>query len=198
MSQPAPAPDLSYIAEPLRPLAVPVGSIDLDPANARVHPQDNLSALRGSLRTFGQRKPVVVNRRTNTVEAGNGTLTAARDLGWSHVAAVFVDDDPTTAAGFAVADNRSAELADWSRDALDALLGTITTEDADLQAMLDALAHEQGLTPAEDAATGDEPAGEDTVPERYQVLVDCADEGQQAKLLEELTTRGFKVRSLMS
>jgi hypothetical protein len=97
-----PAPDLSHIAEQLRPLAVPCSELTADPANARRHPGPNLAALTGSLRAYGQRKPVVVNRRTGTVEAGNGTLQAALALGWSHLAVVYVDDDLTTAAGFSV------------------------------------------------------------------------------------------------
>ena len=129
-------PDLSYIAEGLRPLAVPCDSISLDPANARRHPEANLDAIRGSLRAYGQRKPIVVNRRSNIVEAGNGTLEAIRSLGWSHVAVLFVDDDPNTACGFAIADNRTAELAEWDRDALATLLASVRADDSAVQAML--------------------------------------------------------------
>src|SRR6516164_3727873 len=130
------ASDLSHIAEQLRPLAVPCAALVLDPANARRHPEPNLEAIKGSLRVYGQRKPVVVNRRTGTIEAGNGTLQAALALGWSHLAAVYVDDDPLTAAGFSIADNRTAELAEWDREALDQLLGEIKTNDPLLDRML--------------------------------------------------------------
>jgi hypothetical protein len=34
-------------------------------------------------------------------------------MGWTHVAAVVVDEADADAAAFALADNRSAELADW-------------------------------------------------------------------------------------
>jgi hypothetical protein len=101
-----PVPDHSHIAESLRPLAAACADLVLDPANARKHPEDNLEAIKGSLAVYGQRKPIVVNRRTGAVEAGNGTLEAARAMGWTHVAAVYVDDDPMTAAGFSIADNR--------------------------------------------------------------------------------------------
>ena len=130
------ASDLSHIAEQLRPLAVPCSDLLLDPANARRHPEPNLEAIKGSLRVYGQRKPVVVNRRTGTIEAGNGTLQAALALGWSHLAVVYVDDDPTTAAGFSIADNRTAELAEWDREALDKLLREIKTNDPLLDQML--------------------------------------------------------------
>lgn len=130
------APHLAPIAEQLRPLTVPCSQLLLDPANARRHPEANLEAIKGSLRVYGQRKPVVVNRRTGTIEAGNGTLQAALELGWSHLAAVYVDDDPMSAAGFSIADNRTAELAEWDRAALDKLLGEITTDDPLLERML--------------------------------------------------------------
>jgi DNA modification methylase len=129
-------PDLSYIAEQLRPLAVPCSDLVLDPANARRHPEPNLEAIKASLRVYGQRKPVVANRRTRTIEAGNGTLQAALALGWSHLAVVYVDDDPMTAAGFSIADNRTAELAEWDRAALDKLLSEIKTNDPVLDQML--------------------------------------------------------------
>lgn len=138
-------PDLSYIVEALRPLAVPVEELVPDPANARKHDDANLTAIRASLRVYGQRKPVVVNKRNGVVEAGNGTLAAAISLKWTHVAAVYVDDDPSTAAGFSIADNRSAELADWDTDALDKLLREIDTGDEDLQEMLSKLAEDHDM-----------------------------------------------------
>ena len=143
--QQPPAPNLDHIAEQLRPLAVAIEDLTPDPANARKHGADNLTAIKASLRVYGQRKPVVVNKRNGVVEAGNGTLAAAIALKWTHVAAVYVDDDPSTAAGFAIADNRSAELADWDGEALDKLIREIETGDEDLQAMLSQLAEDEKL-----------------------------------------------------
>jgi ParB-like chromosome segregation protein Spo0J len=134
--------DVFHIAESLRSLAVPIDSIDLDPANVRKHPTENLEAIRASLRVYGQRKPIVVNRRTGTVEAGNGTLAAGKMLGWKFIAAVFVDDDAMTATGFAIADNRTAELAEWDQTALEATLRGLVVDDAELKKMLDEMAEE--------------------------------------------------------
>ena len=108
-------PSLEHIVEPLRALAVGVEELHEDPANARVHPDRNLDAVKASLARFGQRKPIVVRAQGMIVEAGNGTLRAAKALGWTHVAVVVVDDDGVTAAGYAIADNRTAELADWDQ-----------------------------------------------------------------------------------
>ena len=41
-------PDLAHIAEPLRHLAVPIGSLVADAANARRHDEKNLAAIKAS------------------------------------------------------------------------------------------------------------------------------------------------------
>ena len=124
--------DLSKIAESLRPLAVPIASLTPDPRNARRHPERNLDSIRTSLSLYGQRKPLVVRREGMVVEAGNGTLEAAKALGWTHVAAVLVDDDPATATGYGIADNRTAELAEWDEEALACLLAELQVAEVDL------------------------------------------------------------------
>lgn len=113
--------DLSYIAEDLRGLAVPIGEVHEDVANARTgHAVERIA---GSLRAYGQRKPIVANRREGgRVIAGNGTLRAARSLGWGHIAVVWVDDDAATAAGFGIADNRVGDLSRWDVEALESLM----------------------------------------------------------------------------
>jgi len=107
---------------------MPIAELLPDPANARRHPDRNIESIKGSFQRYGQRKPIVVNRRTGTIEAGNATLEAARALGWTHLAAVYVEDDPTTAAGYAIADNRTAELAEWDDQGLAATLKALQAE----------------------------------------------------------------------
>jgi ParB-like chromosome segregation protein Spo0J len=162
---------LSHIAEQLRPLAVPCEGLILDPANARKHGAPNLEAIKGSLAAFGQRKPIVVNRRTRIVIAGNGTLEAARALGWTHIAAVFTDDDPVTAVGFAIADNRTAELAEWDRDALDKILREVQVEDERVQQMLADLAEAEGIIAREAVAPAppeEFPELDESIPTEYR------------------------------
>lgn len=130
------APDLSFIAESLRPLAVPIGDLILDPANARTHSDKNLDGIKGSLAVYGQQKPVVVRQETMTVVCGNGTLAAARALGWTHLAANVVPLDAATAAGLSVADNRTSDMSSWDTTALDKLLREVNTgNDERLDAM---------------------------------------------------------------
>lgn len=96
-----------------------VADLKFDPANARKHSKRNLDAIRGSLDSFGQRKPVVVDH-SNVIVAGNGTVEAARSLDWDTVACVRVPKDWTDEEikAFALADNRTGELAEWNDDIL--------------------------------------------------------------------------------
>lgn len=106
----------AHVLSDLLPLLVPLSDLDLDPNNARVHSIDNLAALTASLQRFGQRKPIVAQRNELgrlVVRAGNATVTVAQNLGWTHVAAVVVTESDAAASAFAIADNRTAELAQW-------------------------------------------------------------------------------------
>lgn len=105
--------NLDYIIEPLRAFALPITQLVPDPRNARKHDRRNIDAIKQSLQKFGQRMPIVVQRSGMVVRAGNGRLAAAKELGWSHVAALVVEDADADAAAFAIADNRTAELAEW-------------------------------------------------------------------------------------
>lgn len=105
---------------PLKVVTVPIASLLPDPTNVRTHDQKNLDAIRRSLVAFGQRKPVVcarANDGSRVVIAGNGTMEAAKNLGWKEIAIVDVPDDwdAERARAYAIADNRTAELADWNK-----------------------------------------------------------------------------------
>lgn len=104
------------VAPDLEPLLRPIEWCRFDPKNARVHSERNIKSIETSLSRFGQRKPVVA-LENGTVVAGNGTLTAAINLGWKSLA-VTVFENESEAQAYAIADNRTAELADWDWDNL--------------------------------------------------------------------------------
>jgi hypothetical protein len=120
--------DLSYIETTLRHLAVPIDSVTPDPKNAREHNTRNVEAVKRSLGAFKQQKPIVVGE-DGVVIAGNGTLLAAKELGWTHIAAVRSALNKNNRTAFAVADNRTAELAGWDYEALSMHMKDLTTVD---------------------------------------------------------------------
>lgn len=94
-------------------ITYPISSFKHDPDNARLHPENNIEAVMQSLSTYGQKKPIVVRKQDMTVYAGNGTMQAAENLGWTHIAANVEEMTMEEAHGYALADNRTAELAKW-------------------------------------------------------------------------------------
>jgi site-specific DNA-methyltransferase (adenine-specific) len=96
-----------------------IADLTPDPQNARQHDDKNLKAIMGSLKEFGQRKPIVITE-AGTIVAGNGTVEAAKRLGWLDIEVVRVPADWTDAQvkAFAIADNRTAELANWNQEVL--------------------------------------------------------------------------------
>lgn len=110
-----------------------VADLSGDPANARKHDERNIGAIVASLKRFGQQKPIVVDS-SRVVRAGNGTLEAARLLGWTEIDCVVTDLKGSEATAYAIADNRTAELASWDDDVLAATLNGLLADDADLLA----------------------------------------------------------------
>ena len=84
--------------------------------------QGNTALIAESLKTYGQYKPITVNKRSGEILAGNHTYRAAKELGWSEIDIVYVDVDETTAAKIVALDNRSADLGEYDNQKLAALL----------------------------------------------------------------------------
>lgn len=139
---------------------IPIAELDLDPANVRQHDEKNLAAIKSSLKRFGQQKPIVVDPK-GIVIAGNGTLTAARALGWDRIRIVRTQLEGSEATAYAIADNRTAELATWDDNALMQQLSALDLEDsalveaagfsaAELEGMVDKLLHDENESSAKE------------------------------------------------
>jgi len=109
----------------------PIGQLHSDPNNARKHDPKNIQAIKGSLAKFKQQKPIVITK-DNIVLAGNGTLQAARELEWQHIDCVVTDLESYNATAFALADNRTAELAEWDEGVLAETLKSLDDFDFDI------------------------------------------------------------------
>ena len=171
---------------------VPIDSLTADPANVRRHPDNNLDAIKASLKRFGQQKPIVVDS-ADIIRAGNGTWAAAKALGWKNIWIIKTALAGSDAVAYAIADNRTAELAQWDSPALASQLAAL---DAHLQLAA-------GFTPEEMAAltAGLDQAPADNgveVPLRqvFEVAVECHDEDDQREIYERLTQEGRKCRVL--
>lgn len=132
-----------------------ISTLITDPSNARKHSQRNIDEVKASLAEFGQHAPLVVQRSTNRVLVGNGRLEAMKALGWTEALVMYVDDDNVTAVRRALADNRTAELAEWDDDILAQVLREVGdmpvpgwNEDEIAAILAEATATDPGETPS--------------------------------------------------
>jgi len=149
---------------------VKIDELDLDSRNARKHDAKNLKAIADSLEQFGQRKPIVVWGKT--VVAGNGTMVAAKSLGWTEISIARVPDDWSSdqVTAYALADNRSAELAVWDEQVLASQLLELQEAEFDVEL----LGFEIPVEPLQDVV-------EDEIPEQVEPKTKLGDVWQLGK-----------------
>jgi ParB-like chromosome segregation protein Spo0J len=190
----------------LRDLAVPIESLRPMPGNPH---HGDVPALCRSWGRFGQRRPLIGRKDAKggggIIIAGNHGLEAARELGWSHVAVLWVDDDDVTAKAFAAADNHTAELGSDDPELLAEWLMSVRVED---QELFDATSFDltdvaRLLDPTGGngarVSTGDRGESErQTLESSWAVIVTLDDEAAQLALLERLSEEGFDCRALIS
>jgi len=145
---------------------VTLDTLTLDPANVRGHGEENMAAIIGSLRRFGQCEPLVVQAGSLRVVGGNGRLVAMRKLGWTECDAVILDLTDLEATALGIALNRTAELAHWDEAGLAKMLEQLRSEDSldgigysdeDLDQLLAELEQESGTTTEVDDPGPQEP-----------------------------------------
>src|SRR5262245_50245314 len=171
---------------------LPIDSIHLDSANARLHGDENMSAILGSLKRFGQVEPLVVQKSTGRIIGGNGRVVAMKQLGWTECDVVELDVDDLTATSLGIALNRSASLADWNEPVLAQLLkdldaagelGSTGFSQDDLGELLDRV---MGPSEADLDAIPEPPEQATTRPGDLWILGDhrlhCADSASEADL----------------
>lgn len=100
-------------------MKVAVSELNAYPNNPR---KGDVKLIAESLETYGQYKPITVNRNGNVVLAGNHTLQAAKHLGWAEIEVTFVDVDDATAAKIVAIDNKTSDMGGYDTEKLLELL----------------------------------------------------------------------------
>ena len=86
----------------------------------------SIEAIAESLDENKQYKPIVVNKKDNSILAGNHTWLAAKSLGWDTISVAFVDVDDESASKIVLADNRTNDLATYDTSQLANLLQNVS------------------------------------------------------------------------
>jgi ParB-like nuclease domain len=101
---------------------VPLDKLSVYPGNPR---RGNVPLLTESLAEYSQTKPVVVQRSTGYILAGNHTYQAARQLGWTHIDVAWADWDDAKARKYLLMDNRTTDIGTYDEELLAEILAEL-------------------------------------------------------------------------
>ena len=86
--------------------------------NAKEHPAEQIELIKNSIREFGFKTPVVVDKNM-TIISGHGRVLASKELGMNRIPVIIADDlSAEQAKMLRLADNKVSE-SQWENDILD-------------------------------------------------------------------------------
>ena len=102
-----------------------IDDVRLDPRNPRRN-EVAVGTLMQSIEEFGFRNPIVIDSN-RTIIAGNTRYKAAKHLGISEIPCIIADDlTAKELRAYQLADNKTAEIATWDTDMLNAELSELS------------------------------------------------------------------------
>lgn len=171
---------------------VKVDSLIQFPGNAK---KGDVDSIKESLEENDQFAPVIVQKSTGYILAGNHTVQAAVKAGWEEIDVCVVDVDDRRALKINLAANRTADRGSYDVDARAALLDLLEGDYAGTgytEAEIEKFTHlTEDLPEPGDAPTED-------FDHVWGVIVTCDSEADQIRLLRRFAEEGLSVRSLMT
>ena len=111
---------------------VPIAKLKPHPRNVRSHPEANILAIMKSAESFGQTKPIVVDKH-NQVLCGNGFMEAVTRLGWKNISIVRANHlSDAQAEAYAIADNKTTDMSNFNYQMLAEVLSDLDGKQIDL------------------------------------------------------------------
>lgn len=101
---------------------IPIDTLKEFPGNPR---RGDVRAIAESLRENGQFQPIIIQRSTDYILAGNHTWKAALSLGWTHLDSVYVDVGDVEAKKIVLAANKTSDLGTYNNEDLAKLLRSL-------------------------------------------------------------------------
>ena len=181
----------------------PLSSLKQDHKNARKRTVQSKNLIEESINRYGAARSIVIDE-SNRILAGNGTVEAAAASGINKVRIIETDGDEVIAVrrtglteeskvGLALADNRTAELAEWDKEMLNTLSSEHDIEpwfsDDELMAIL--AGNESDFS--EDEEVDDQSGKIDAV---FQIIVNCRNEEEQTATLDYLMGQGLDCKAM--
>ena len=164
------------------------------PRNWRTHPDSQRNALQGVLAEIGYANALVARELDDgSLQLIDGHLRAETTPD-AIVPVLVLDVDEAEASKLLVTLDPLAGMAETAPEVLASLLHEVHTDNDAVRALFDSLAagNDKDIPNVSPRAAGDD----HPIPECYQVVVECHDEGDQQSVYERLTAEGYRCRVL--
>jgi ParB family chromosome partitioning protein len=165
---------------------VPLHTIHPYENNSKVHTVTQLEGISESIKRFGFKQPIVIDKQ-NVIVAGHGRYEAAAALGYEELPCIIADDlTDDEIKAYRILDNKLAEGAtDIMKLELELSLFQFdfTPFKVDISPRPIDLSHDE-----------DKPIKDQT---EFTVLISCNNENEQQKIYEEMQQRGFECKLIM-
>jgi len=87
-----------------------------------------------SIRSFGFNVPIICDQNM-TIIAGHTRWKAAKKLGMKNIPVIFIEMNDAKRRAFSIADNKTAEIADWDFTKLKEVLDKLKSEDINISSL---------------------------------------------------------------
>jgi ParB-like chromosome segregation protein Spo0J len=163
------------------------------PKNWRVHPSAQHDALRGVLAEIGYAGALLARELPDgSLELIDGHLRA-EITPEAEVPVLVLDLDDREAAKLLALHDPLAGMAEANGEMLAELLTDVETASEAVRALLDDMLAEPKTPPEEDRAEAENNL---SIPEAFQVVVECRDEADQQAVFERMTSEGYACKLL--
>jgi ParB-like chromosome segregation protein Spo0J len=175
----------------------PLTEVRCHPRNAR---KGSVTAILDSIQHNGFFGTCVAQVSTGHILVGNHRYLAAKEAGMDTLPVMWVHVDDKRALKILLADNRTNDLSSYDNNALTELLAEMSNageldgtgySETDLDALIQDMASKD-----EDSTEGADETSQ--IEDNFLVVIECASENDQLKMLERFVKEGLKCKAIVS
>jgi len=160
--------------------------------NSRTHSAEQVGQIAASIKEWGWTVPVLIEPDGGLI-AGHGRILAAQKLGIKDVPCMVAEGwTDAQKKAYIIADNKLALNAGWDNDLLKIELQDLGDLDFDLT--LTGFDVDEMAVLFDEPKAASEPKDLSDAAERFEVIIECADEGGQERAYNHAQAGGFECR----
>lgn len=154
--------------------------------NAKIHDENNINLIAGSIKSFGFNNPVLLDGE-NGIIAGHGRVLASKKLGIKQIPTIELQGlSDAEKRAYIIADNRLTEKSEWDKEILSLELQDLNELGIDLNSIGFDENDINKMIGTPESDTSEEVAYK----EQLNIVVECSSEEEQEKLYNEFSERG--------